>query len=292
MIESCCGPLNDRSEPIKTSMTYCYILDAFPRLGRAPTLKEMEENLLLQKNQIMSILDSLVAKGSIRVEPTSYIILDAYPYSGVPTRHRVYLDNGRILYCMCAVDTFYVPFITGSDITIRSHCFYCRTEIEIYIEQHKISRVKPSHSVVWNSTAPYDCPMTNFFCCKEHLLKWREKNPDESGQIYTLDDAFNAGKRHSNHIIQLKEGLNEVLWAKANELVCYCREVPKATIVAAIMRGATNLKEIQKETIACTGGWCKDTNPKMRCCQIEIEILIEAYLGKRDDNVRSVNKKN
>lgn len=292
MIDTCCDSLNDRSEPIKTRMTYWYILDAFPRLGRAPTVEEMEENLLLQKNHIIPILDSLVTKECLRVEPISYMILDAYPYSGVPTRHRVYLENGRILYCMCAVDTFYVPFITGADLTIRSNCFYCRTEIEIYIEQHKISRVKPSHSVVWNSTAPYDCPMTNFFCCKDHLYKWREKNPHESGQIYTLDEAFNAGKRHATHIKQSKEGLNKILWAKADEVVCYCREVPKATIVAAIRRGATNLKEIQKVTTACTGGWCKDTNPKKRCCQIEIEALIEAYLEKRDDNVRIVNEKN
>jgi hypothetical protein len=273
-------------------MIYWYILEAFPNLGRAPTINEMERDLLFRRDQIISILDSLVTNGSLRVEPVSYIILDVYPYSGVPTRHRIYLNDGRTLYCMCAVDTFYVPFLTGCDLTIRSHCFYCRSEIEISIKRHEISRAKPSHSVVWNSESSYDCPKTNFFCCEEHLLKWREKVSDEPGQMYSLADALNTGKEHADCIKQSKEGLNEILWAKADELVCYCRKVPKASIVAAFRRGAANLKEIQKETTACTGRWCKDTNPKKRCCHIEIEALIEAYSREGDDNMGSANEKN
>lgn len=233
-MRSCCGQLRDSNASVKTRMTYLYILDSYAKAGQAPTVDDIERDLFIQRDQIMSILDSLVAKGKLRVVPTSSVILDAYPYSGVPTRHRVYLDNGMILYCMCAVDTFYVPFLIGCDLTIRSHCLYCRSEIEIIIERHKICRAKSPHSVVWNSTASYDCPKTNFFCSKKHLMKWREKNTDEPGQIYTLLEALGAGKRGADRIRQSKEGLNEILWAKAGELVCYCREVPKATIVAAI----------------------------------------------------------
>jgi NAD(P)H-nitrite reductase large subunit len=110
--------------------------------------------------------------------------------------------------------------------------------------------------------------------------------------MYSLADALNTGKEHADCIKQSKEGLNEILWAKADELVCYCRKVPKASIVAAFRRGAANLKEIQKETTACTGRWCKDTNPKKRCCHIEIEALIEAYSREGDDNMGSANEKN
>ena len=284
MTDTCCGPLKDSNEPIKIRMTYWYILDAFPRLGRSPTIDEIGKDLLLRRDKIMSIIDSLMAKGALRVEPTSYMILDAYPYSGVPTRHRVHLDNVVSLYCMCAVDAFYVPFITGYDLIIRSHCFYCRSEIEISIKQDKISRAKPSQTVAWNSTAPYDCPKTNFFCSEKHLLKWQEKTPKEPGQLYTLAEALSAGKRATDRIKQSKDCLNSILSAKADEVVCYCRQVPKATIVAAIARGASNLKEIQKATTACTGKWCKDTNPRKRCCSIEIEALIEAYTRKEEDN--------
>ena len=292
MTDTYCGPLRDSNELIKIRMTYWYILEAFAKVGRAPTVEEMGRDLLLRRDQIICILKSLAAKEALRIEPTSYMILDAYPYSGVPTRHRIYLDNGRRLYCMCAIDTFYVPFLTEYDLTIRSHCFHCRSEVEISIERGEISTAKPSHSVVWNSTSSYDCPKTNFFCSEAHLLKWREKVPDEQGQLYTLAEALSAGKRAANRIKQSKDGLNEILWAKADELVCYCREVPKATIVAAIRRRATNLEEIQKETTACTGGWCKDTNPKKRCCHIEIEALIEAYSGNGDANTGSANEKN
>jgi len=111
-------------------------------------------------------------------------------------------------------------------------------------------------------------------------LKWREKAPDEPGKLYTLADALSAGKRAADSMKQSEEGLNEILWAKVDELVCYCREVPKATIVAAINRGASTPEEIAKETTACTGGWCKDTNPRKRCCCTELKALLEMYSEK------------
>ena len=276
-MDTCCCPLKDSSEPIEIRSTYWYILEAFPTLGRAPTIEEMERDLFFRRDKIIRILNSLVTKGALRVEPASHMILDAYPYSGVPTRHRVCLDKGKNLYCMCAIDAFYVPFLTGSDLTIHSRCFYCHAEIEIGIKRHEISIAKPSPSVVWNSASSYDCPKTNFFCSEEHLSKWREKVPDEQGQLLTLPDALSAGKRAVERMKYSKDELNEILWANADELVCYCREVAKATIVGAIGRGAVSVEEIAKETLACTGGWCKDTNPRKRCCCTEIEALLEAY---------------
>lgn len=65
-----------------------------------------------------------------------------------------------------------------------------------------------------------------------------------------------------------------------SELVCYCRQVPKATIVAAIRGGASSPQEIANETTACTGRWCEDMNPNKRCCCVDLEALIEAYSQK------------
>jgi NAD(P)H-nitrite reductase large subunit len=71
--------------------------------------------------------------------------------------------------------------------------------------------------------------------------------------------------------------LNDILWAKSDEFTCYCREVSKATIIAAIARGALTLEAIQRETTACTGRWCEDMNPRKKCCQVEIEALLKVY---------------
>jgi hypothetical protein len=276
-METCCGSLSSQNEPTRKRMVYWYILETFPRLGRAPTIDEMVWDLFLQRDQITCLLNELTTQDAIRIEPTSYMILNAYPYSGFPTRHRVYFDEGTSLYCMCAVDTFYVPFLTGKDLTIHSHCFYSRSEIEIRIEDLKIIEAKPSYAVVWNSAAPYDCPKTNFFLSKDHFLKWKDKATHEQGQLYTLSEALEAGKRAADLIKQSRIGLNDILLAKADEPTCYCREVSKATLVAAIARGVSSLEAIQEETTACTGRWCKETNPRKECCHTEIEALIEVY---------------
>lgn len=281
MTDSCCGPLAGPSISPGTRVAYWYILEAFPRSGRAPTLEEMERDLVFPKDEIVGILDSLVAAGAIRVQPSTHAVLDAYPYSGVPTRHRVELDNGTSVYCMCAVDAFYVPFLIEHDLTIRSRCFFCRSDVEVRVEHRAIVAARPEQAVIWNSAAPYDCPKTNFFCSQAHLLKWRETAADEQGRVYTLDEALNAGKTAAERMLKSREGLHEIQWARADELVCYCREVPKATLVAAIARGASSPEEIARQTTACTGGWCEHTNPKKRCCCVDLEASLEVYSQKR-----------
>jgi len=276
----CCVPLLDSSEPVTTRMAYGYILEFFRRLGREPTLNEMEKDLHLGADTVVGSLKSLENKGLVRLDPVTSRIMDAYPYSAVPTRNRVLFEDGRRVYCMCAVDAFYVPFLTGSNVIISSRCFHCREEIKIGVERQIVSLARPATAVVWNSTAPYDCPKTNFFCSEEHLLQWRDNAPDEPGQIYSIDAALDAGMRAARRIGLSTEGLNAILWAGADELVCHCREVPKSTIIAAIARGAASVEKIAAETTACTGSWCKDTNPMKRCCRTEIESLLEVYSGK------------
>jgi hypothetical protein len=277
MIDFCCDLLWKGNESLKMRMTYWYILESFPLIGRAPTMAEMETDLFMSRLQIQTILQALSKKGVLRLDGTSSRILDAYPYSSIPTRHRMCLDNGMEIFSMCAVDAFYVPFLTESDIIVRSHCFFCRSDIEIAIEQKRISRASPSKSMIWNSMAEYTCPLTNFFCSEEHFLKWRKRMPNEPGQVFTLADSLEKGKKAVKSMKQAIHGLNKILWSKSDDIVCFCRVVSKAAIVAAIDSGILSLEGIAKETTACTGSWCEDINPMKRCCSVEIKALIEAY---------------
>ena len=43
-----------------------------------------------------------------------------------------------------------------------------------------------------------------------------------------------------------------------NDLICYCIEVNKKTIVDAILNGNTTLQSIKDNTKACTGNECKE----------------------------------
>ncbi len=60
-----------------------------------------------------------------------------------------------------------------------------------------------------------------------------------------------------------------------NDLICYCCDVDKQSIVKAIKNGSRTLKEIKATTAACTGDECAIVNPNKRCCSKEIKQLIK-----------------
>jgi NAD(P)H-nitrite reductase large subunit len=62
-----------------------------------------------------------------------------------------------------------------------------------------------------------------------------------------------------------------------NELVCYCIEVTKQTIIDSIQRGNVTLSMIKQDTKACTGNRCKELNPSGKCCSGDIIELIQQY---------------
>jgi NAD(P)H-nitrite reductase large subunit len=59
-----------------------------------------------------------------------------------------------------------------------------------------------------------------------------------------------------------------------DDLICYCCDVDKKTILDAIHNGSSTLKEIKITTRACTGDECATLNPNKRCCSKEIKQLI------------------
>ena len=58
------------------------------------------------------------------------------------------------------------------------------------------------------------------------------------------------------------------------EIICFCKNISKAGIETAILKGAKTLRDIQDSTGACTGNHCKELNPNGRCCSIEIATML------------------
>jgi hypothetical protein len=183
---------DEPKEPVLA--VYRYVLEAFPTLGRAPTLAETKRDLGLEERAVTDALKSLEGHDALRLDPATGWIGEAYPYSPGETRHEVVFRPGKRVYCMCAIDCFYVPFLTDSDVAIYSSCHLCERAIEIQVAGQKLLVVEPSSTLVWDSDAPYDCPRTNFFCCEAHLREWRERTPDEAGTARSLDGALERGR--------------------------------------------------------------------------------------------------
>jgi NAD(P)H-nitrite reductase large subunit len=56
----------------------------------------------------------------------------------------------------------------------------------------------------------------------------------------------------------------DILMAPLTEMVCYCSNVTKGRIMAAIQEGAHHLEDIKAATGACTAGKCKELSPRKR----------------------------
>lgn len=63
-----------------------------------------------------------------------------------------------------------------------------------------------------------------------------------------------------------------------HELVCYCDNVTKGQILAAMEQGARTLKDIKQMTGACTSCRCAELNPSGKCCAQDIALVMKEYL--------------
>ena len=66
-----------------------------------------------------------------------------------------------------------------------------------------------------------------------------------------------------------------------HELVCYCDNVTKGEIIAALEQGAKTLADVKKMTGACTSCKCEENNPKKRCCSQDIAEVMTEYMKNK-----------
>lgn len=178
-----------------------YILREFARNGRPPDIKEIAEGLTLSSIDVVNQTIEKLERADILSKKGDEII-SAYPFSTVETRHKVIFEDGHEVYALCATDALGIYFMLNENIIILSKCPECEKEMRIVIKEGKIDSYHPDGIIEFVSnrergrcTAETLCPFINFFCSKEHLKKWREKNLEfRSGEIYSLNEALEHGK--------------------------------------------------------------------------------------------------
>ena len=177
-----------------------YILKEFARTGKPPSEKAIAETMKLSTLESAHNLVDKLHKADILTKEGG--IISAYPFSARATRHKVIFQDGHEVYALCATDALGIHFMLGLDITVRSLCPECENEIKIEVKEGKVASCRPEGVVEFVSsreqcgcTAKTFCPFMNFFCSREHLKKWREKNPaSEKGEMYPLHEVLEHGK--------------------------------------------------------------------------------------------------
>jgi hypothetical protein len=142
-----------------------------------------------------------MAMDLLSLNPIGETVLAAYPFSSVPTPHRVRLTNQEV-FALCAVDALGIPAMLGETAEISSPCAHCESKVEVQAHPDNLSQHHPSEIVVWFPESEDDCcpvaqsrcPNISFFCAHEHLESWRRANGDPYGVVLSLIEAFEVGR--------------------------------------------------------------------------------------------------
>ncbi len=169
--------------------------------GATVNLSTLAERSRIAPAQIREILRRLAAADLLVLDGTGEIVLAAYPFSSIPTPHRVHLSD-REVFALCAVDALGVPPMLQKEVRISSQCGYCGASVEIQARPERVTRYFPTETRVWFPASEDDCcpiaesrcPNISFFCTSDHLETWRSVNGQADGVVLSLLEAFEAGR--------------------------------------------------------------------------------------------------
>jgi hypothetical protein len=179
----------------------CEVLRRFA-LGETPRVTTLAADCGIPRDLIRQILRRLTATDLLLVDATGETVLAAYPFSSIPTPHRVHL-SGREVFALCAVDALGITAMLKERTRISSRCAHCGSPVEIQARPEQLTQYLPSETVVWFPISSEDdccpvaesrCPNISFFCAPDHLEVWRKVNGQSPGLALSLLEAFQAGR--------------------------------------------------------------------------------------------------
>jgi hypothetical protein len=192
---------NQPLEPVQDHV-WRTVLELFARWGRPPGLREISKEAGLAEEQTRTLVSELQAHDLLDSDPSSDVILYAYPFTGERTEHNVQL-RGQRLHAVCAIDALGIAGMFGTDVVIESSCRACGKRIEIGTAQggKSLSHARPADAVVWydlaysGRAAASCCPAIAFFCSGAELQRWLSgQSPPRAGNLLTLDEALEVGR--------------------------------------------------------------------------------------------------
>lgn len=181
-----------------------FILNAYPRLGRAPKRQEIISAFpQYTGEQLDRICRRLDEEDIVYIPEGSDEIAGAYPFTDMHDNHLVrfqWQKEQRSVYAMCAIDALGIPFMLKADAEIQSSCAHCETGINLSVRDEAIAAAEPSATVVFvgmscaRSAATSLCPTLLFFCGEAHTETWRAAHGQPEGEVLTLGEALALGK--------------------------------------------------------------------------------------------------
>ncbi len=174
------------------------VLRSFLDKGRPPTLGELRPAARQLGIGLERLLAELVVHDVIQRAADGAIQV-AYPFSSVPTPHRVEIDGLPPVFAMCAIDALGLPFMVRRPATIHTQDPTDATRITIAVEPASgEQRWRPATAVVLANEcseepvikAECSCPFINAFASPDTAESWRTEHPELVVKLLTQGQAL------------------------------------------------------------------------------------------------------
>lgn len=117
-----------------------------------------------------------------------------YPVSALPTNKKVFLQDGREAWAMCAIDSLGFHYAFNQPVRILSECEYCGSIIELSMHNGKVDVIQGGEDIYvlhtdlenhqdWSCSC---CNIMHFFSCRESLQKWIQEHSDNNQKKFAI----------------------------------------------------------------------------------------------------------
>jgi Alkylmercury lyase len=171
------------------------VLRSFVRSGVAPDLSSLAR--YTAPFDVPQVLAEL-ADGDFLCLDHAGQITAAYPFSAVPTRHRVRISDGPAVFAMCAIDALGVSAMVGSPVVIESADPSTGERVTVNVDG-SASSWDPATAVVYvgrtgaGPSASVCCGYMNFFATGAAAAAWAASHPQVTGGILGQTRALHVG---------------------------------------------------------------------------------------------------
>jgi Alkylmercury lyase len=174
------------------------VLRSFVQTGAAPGLSSLARHAA--PFEVPQVLGEL-ADGDFLCLDQAGQITAAYPFSAVPTRHRVRISGGAAVFGMCAIDALGVSAMAGVPVVIESADPSTGEPVTVHVDG-ATSAWDPVTAVVYVGRTDNDCAgpsasvccgYINFFATWAAAAAWAAAHPDITGGILGQARALQTG---------------------------------------------------------------------------------------------------
>ncbi|MFF8378209.1 organomercurial lyase [Streptomyces sp. NPDC015661] len=175
------------------------VLRHFAATGRAPDPNVLEPAAARAGRSASDVLAELDREDFLTLDEGGRIRA-AYPFSAVPTPHRVTIDGGTQVWSMCAIDALGIPAMLGRDVVIASTDPVTGESVTISSDGGRTTWAPPSAVVfvargaLSGPAASTCCGTLNFFASRDSAEAWAGQHPDVPGRIAGRAEAEEAGR--------------------------------------------------------------------------------------------------